>query len=108
MFHETFQSGFLSIFFSIGSNPLEIWNTAIQNGSIRRISDEDIQSSVLEISGSNVATTYMTCPAMPDKTLGIKLPYFVLVLKNVSNIEVDVALIILFFVHLYCFRCSFS
>lgn len=84
MFHDTFQSGFLSVFFSIGSNPLQIWGTSVNNGSINRISDEDIQSSVVEIVGNNVATTYITCPSSPDKNLGIKLPYLIFVLKNVS------------------------
>ena len=28
-----------------------------------------------EIMGTNVSTTYITCPADPSKTLGIKLPF---------------------------------
>ena len=31
------------------------------------------QSFVLEIVGTNVSTTYVTCPADPRKTLGIKV-----------------------------------
>merc|ERR1712170_75969 len=44
-----------------------------------------IQSSVLEIMGTNVSTTYITCPADPSKTLGIKLPFLVMIIKNLKK-----------------------
>ena len=43
------------------------------------------QSFVLEIVGTNVSTTYITCPADPKKTLGIKLPYLVMIVKNMKK-----------------------
>ena len=49
------KSGFLSILYSIGSQPLQIWEKKCRNGHIRRITDNDIQSSVLEIMGTNVS-----------------------------------------------------
>ena len=55
----------------------------VRNGHIKRITDPDIQSSVLEIAGTNVSTTYVTCPADPKQTLGIKLPFLVMIIKNV-------------------------
>jgi len=82
IFAQTFQSGFLSILYSIGSKPLQIWDKKVRNGHIKRITDPDIQSSVLEISGSNVSTNFITCPADPKKTLGIKLPFLVMIIKN--------------------------
>ncbi|KAM3577475.1 hypothetical protein VYU27_000638 [Nannochloropsis oceanica] len=85
MFHNTYQAGFLSIFYSIGSKPLQIWDSSVQNGYIKRITDEDIQSSVLEIVGCNVSTTFIQCPAEKSKTLGIKLPYLMIVLKNLNK-----------------------
>ena len=54
-------------------------------GHIKRITDPDIQSFVLEIVGTNVSTTYITCPADPRKTLGIKLPYLVMIVKNMKK-----------------------
>lgn len=54
---------------------------AVHNGHIKRITDEEIQSSVLEIMSSNVSTTFITCPADPQKTLGIKLPFLVMIVK---------------------------
>jgi hypothetical protein len=53
----------------------------VKNGHIKRITDEEIQSSVLEIMSSNVSTTYVVCPADPQKTLGIKLPFLVMIVK---------------------------
>ena len=34
--------------------------------------------------GTNVSTTFIQCPADPKKTLGIKLPFLVMIIKNVS------------------------
>lgn len=58
---------------------------AVRNGHIKRITDSDIQSSVLEIAGVNVSTTYITCPADPKRTLGIKLPFLVMIIKNLKK-----------------------
>lgn len=85
MFKNTFQSGFLSILYSIGSKPLQIWGKTVRNGHIKRITDNDIQSLVLEIVGSNVSTIYITCPGDPAKTLGIKLPFLVMIVKNLTK-----------------------
>ena len=85
MFRNTFQSGFLSVLYSIGSKPLQIWDKKVRNGHIKRITDQDIQSSVLEIMGTNVSTNYITCPADAKKTLGIKLPFLVMIIKNLKK-----------------------
>merc|ERR1711970_292613 len=85
MFKTTYQSGFLSILYSIGSKPLQIWDKQVRNGHIKRITDQDIQSLVLEIEGTNVSTTYICAPADPKKTLGIKLPFLVMIIKNLKK-----------------------
>ena len=94
MFANTFQSGFLSILYSIGSKPLGIWEDShVKNGYIKRVTDEDIQSSVLEVMGANTSTTLITCPKNEKQTLGIKLPYLVLIVKNMKktfSFEVEV------------------
>ncbi|KAJ9518253.1 hypothetical protein QJQ45_010270 [Haematococcus lacustris] len=79
------RSGFLSILYSIGSKPLQIWDKQVRNGHIKRITDQDIQSSVLEICGDNVANVFITAPADPTKTLGIKLPFLVMIIKNLKK-----------------------
>jgi hypothetical protein len=56
-----------------------------------------MKSLVLEIVGTNVSTTYITCPADPKKTLGIKLPYLVMIVKNMKKyftFEVQVSVMI--------------
>jgi len=85
MFQNTFQSGFLSILYSLGSKPLQIWDTKARNGHVKRVTDNDIQSTVLEIIGNNVSTTYITCPGDATKTLGIKLPILVMIIKNLKK-----------------------
>merc|ERR1719298_196425 len=35
--------------------------------------------------GSNIATNYITCPGDPTKTLGIKLPFLVMIIKNLKK-----------------------
>ncbi|XP_040016611.1 cilia- and flagella-associated protein 20-like isoform X3 [Gasterosteus aculeatus] len=85
MFNNTFQSGFLSILYSVGSKPLQIWDKKVRNGHIKRIMDDDIHSLALEVEGANVSTTYITCPAGPKMTLGIKLPVLVMIVKNLKK-----------------------
>jgi len=31
------------------------------------------------------STTFLTCPADPSKTLGIKLPFLVMIIKNLKK-----------------------
>lgn len=57
----------------------------VVDGHIKRPQDEDIQSNVLEIIGSNIQSTYITCPADPAATLGIKLPFLVMIVKNLKK-----------------------
>ena len=75
------------------AKPLQIWDKKVRNGHIKRLTDQDIQSCVLEIMGTNVSTAYITAPADPKKTLGIKLPFLVMIIKNLkkySTFEVQV------------------
>ncbi|KAL1491701.1 hypothetical protein ABEB36_012259 [Hypothenemus hampei] len=85
MFSSSQQGGFISIFYSVGSSPLAIWDKQVKNGHIRRLIDEEVKSLVLDIGGTNVATTYITCPIKPCASLGIKLPYLVMVIKNMKK-----------------------
>ena len=73
---------FTSLIFCLLHAPLFL---PVANGNIKRITDGDIQSSVLEIAGTNVSTTYITCPADPKKELGIKLPFLVMIIKNLKK-----------------------
>lgn len=85
LFRNSFQSGVFSIFYAIGRHPLYLWNASVRNGHVRRITDEDIGSAALEICGNNVSTTTVTCPEEDRQTLGIKLPFLVLLVKNMKR-----------------------
>ena len=69
--------------FKSGINQVLVDNNLVSNGHIKRLTDQDIQSSVLEIMGTNVTTCFVTCPANSKETLGIKLPFLVMIIKNV-------------------------
>ncbi|XP_032519829.1 cilia- and flagella-associated protein 20-like [Danaus plexippus] len=84
MFKNTYQSGLLSIFYSCGSDPLAIWDTEVQNGHIKRLTDSEVNSIVLEIVSTNVATTYISCPKK-NQVLGIRLPFLVMIVKNLKR-----------------------
>ena len=65
---------------------------AVRNGHVKRVTDADIGSSVLEVAGTNVSTTYIACPAdgapgggAGGAGLGVKLPYLVMVIKNMKK-----------------------
>ena len=55
------------------------------DGSVERIRDEELKSSVIEMKGANLATTYIRCPKKqmgPHSSLGINLPYLTVLMKN--------------------------
>jgi hypothetical protein len=77
-------TGFQSILYSIGLKPLQGWDFSVKNGHIKRVMDDDIKSSVIEIIGANVNHSYLYSPADPSQTLGIHMPSIVLLIKNVK------------------------
>ncbi|XP_046382964.1 cilia- and flagella-associated protein 20-like [Ischnura elegans] len=85
MFKSSSQKGFITIFHSLGLNPLIMWHKTVRNGHIKRVSDEDVKTLALEIRGVNVATTYISCPIDPKGTLGIRLPFLIMTIKNLRK-----------------------
>eukprot|EP01104_Vermistella_antarctica_P006067 TRINITY_DN167_c0_g1_i1.p1 TRINITY_DN167_c0_g1~~TRINITY_DN167_c0_g1_i1.p1 ORF type:complete len:197 (-),score=43.24 TRINITY_DN167_c0_g1_i1:112-702(-) len=92
MFRNTFQSGFFSILYSLGTHPLQLWEEheaeegkEVDGSSISIRPDANIQSNVIEVVSKNVSNTYISCPKDPSRTLGIKLPYLVLIVKNLDK-----------------------
>ncbi|UYV68080.1 CFAP20 [Cordylochernes scorpioides] len=57
----------------------------VRHGYIKRIQDNHIGASVLEIVGTNVASNFLICPADPKITLGIRMPYLAFTLKNLKK-----------------------
>lgn len=85
MFRDTYQEGFITVFNSIGSKPLAIWHTNIQDGYARRLTDEDINSAAFEMTSTSVSTSYISTPVKSNESLAIKLPFIVLLLKNLNK-----------------------
>lgn len=85
MFRQAHQSGFLTIFYSIGSHPLKNWKCQSRNGHCRRLMDEDLNSTVLEIWGENISTCMISIPAEPYQSLGIKMPFVTIIMKNLQK-----------------------
>lgn len=99
MFRNTYQKGFLTVFSSTGSKPLANWSSHVKNGHIKRITDCDLTSLVLELMGRNVATTYICTPCPGYCSLGIKLPFLTLIVKNLKKFftfEIQVYTVYLF------------
>ncbi|XP_032519830.2 cilia- and flagella-associated protein 20-like [Danaus plexippus] len=84
MYRNSYQRGMLTVFYSVGSKPLAIWETHTKDGYITRFLDQDIKSMVLEIGGTNVSTTYITCPK-GNQVLGITMPFLVMIVKNLKK-----------------------
>lgn len=85
LFRGAFQNGFLSIFYSVGSKPLELWDKQLRTGYLKRVVDYEIRSQTIEMMSNNVNTTFMTTPPGAYQSLGIRLPVLVLVVKNLNR-----------------------
>jgi hypothetical protein len=100
MLRNTFVSGYVSLFYASGSQPLQLWrvvNPAEQQqqhqqhqqqlgqAAIRTVTDEELKSPVLELGDPSVLLR-IECPAAPHETLGIRgMPFLVLQAKNVGS-----------------------
>lgn len=85
MYKNAFQTGFLSVLYSIGLKPLQNWALEVKNGHIKRVVDNDMQSSVLEIIGANINLNYIALPADDKTTLSITMPNLVFQIKNLRK-----------------------
>ena len=57
----------------------------VKNGYVRRVTDGEVKSLALELTATNVATTYIYCPKDKKISLGIRMPFLVLILKNMKK-----------------------
>lgn len=86
MYRNAYQKGgFFTVFHSIGQNPLKQWKCQIRDGHCKRITDEDLNSLVLELMSTNVSTCLIKTPIEPYKSLGIKMPFITILLKNLHK-----------------------
>jgi hypothetical protein len=67
----------------------------VKEGSVKRLTDDDVKSLVIEMTGQNVVSTYISCPSDPKQSLGIIMPFLVLIIKNLKKLftfEVQVSI----------------
>ncbi|KAG0055330.1 hypothetical protein BGZ83_008970 [Gryganskiella cystojenkinii] len=125
--NTTTASGFLSVFYSQGSDPLQLWAKRVgpvppsrtkgssnsyqgdnsntrtedtessssvssspppqppQEPHIDFVIDETLNSKVLELVSTHLPTTFITSPSLATRTLGIKLPFLVFMVKNLGK-----------------------
>ncbi len=76
------DNGFTSILYAVGAKPLDNWEYVVKNGHIKRLLDPDIQSPSIEIIGANVDANFIYTPTSKNKSLEIKMPTIVLLIKN--------------------------
>jgi len=79
------ETGYLSILYAIGPRPLSMWDSSVNNGHLKRLTDADIESPVIELIGANVNKNFITCPADPNTTLGISMHTIVLLIKSLRK-----------------------
>lgn len=80
MFRNKLQTGLISLLCGSGSDPLMLW-AKHGKGCIKRITDEEIQTLVIEITAIQFVTTWVSLPRNPRYSIGIRLPYLTLIIK---------------------------
>jgi len=65
---------------------LQLWDEKIaDDGIVKTLIDDEIDSTIFEITSSNISGTFITCPADPKRTLAIKLKYLCLICKPLKG-----------------------
>ncbi|GIY08258.1 cilia- and flagella-associated protein 20 [Caerostris darwini] len=80
MFRNKLQAGLISLICGSGLDPLKTWETH-GNGCVRRITDDEIQTLVIEITSVQFCTTWISLPRNPKTCIGIRLPYLTMIIK---------------------------
>lgn len=76
---------FKCLLFTQGSRPLGEWDTKVENGYIKKLTDPDIKATVVEICCVNADRSYITLPRESSGSLRIKHPVVSIVLKYISK-----------------------
>nr|XP_042912494.1 cilia- and flagella-associated protein 20-like [Parasteatoda tepidariorum] len=80
MFRNKLQTGLITLLSGNGLNPLAIWGKK-GKGYIKRITDDELQALVVEITAVQFVTTYVSLPRQPRSSIGVRLPYLTLIIK---------------------------
>ncbi|KAI9475107.1 hypothetical protein LPJ78_004590 [Coemansia sp. RSA 989] len=85
MFGHAYQSGIITLFNSVGSDPLQLWSSVSANG-ISITTDDEVEDAVLCLQSTDLAQTFISCPKSTSDTLGITLPYLTILVKNTGHL----------------------
>ncbi|XP_001950958.1 cilia- and flagella-associated protein 20-like [Acyrthosiphon pisum] len=86
MFQTKFQEPLISVYYSIGSRPLDNWSVhQFKEGEMQHVQDDLLKSNVLQLQSPNVNACCITCPMNPKGSLGVRLPFVTLLVKNLER-----------------------
>ncbi|GAB66982.1 transcription factor IIb, partial [Plasmodium cynomolgi strain B] len=85
MYRNKYQPNILSLLLSAGSKPLDLWKTKTKKGCVRKILDDAIKLSAIEIMSENTSDSYIYTSPENFSSLGISLPFIVLIVKNMNK-----------------------
>ncbi|KAJ2456271.1 hypothetical protein EV183_000198 [Coemansia sp. RSA 2336] len=85
MFRHAYQSGIITLFNSISSDPLQLWSSVSADG-IRIATDDEVEDAVLCLQSADLAHTFISCPKSTSDTLGITLPCLTMLAKNIDHL----------------------
>ncbi|KAJ2800052.1 Cilia- and flagella-associated protein 20 [Coemansia helicoidea] len=96
MLRHVYHSGIVTVLNSAGSEPLQLWAVARGEGGHVAIEDDDdeIDGPVLCLRSADLRRTFVCIPRSTSETLGIKLPFLGMVVKNTGHLftfEVEVS-----------------
>ncbi|XP_025203331.1 cilia- and flagella-associated protein 20-like [Melanaphis sacchari] len=85
MFQTKFQEPLFTAYYSVGSHPLDNWAVQCKEGEMQHVLDDVMKSNVLQIQSPNVNACYITCPLNSKGSLGVRLPFVTLMVKNLNQ-----------------------
>ncbi|KAJ2709798.1 hypothetical protein H4R19_004065 [Coemansia spiralis] len=96
MLRHIYHSGIVTVLNSASSQPLQLWATARGEGGHVAVEEDDdeVDGPVLCLRSADLQHTFVCIPRSAGETLGIKLPFLVMVVKNTGHLfgfEAEVA-----------------
>ncbi|GAW81471.1 transcription factor IIb [Plasmodium gonderi] len=85
MYRNKYQPNVLSLLLSAGSKPLDLWKTKTKKGCVRKVLDDSIKLSAIEIMSENTSDSYIYTAPEKFTSLAITHPFIVLIVKNMNK-----------------------
>ncbi|KAI9293339.1 DUF667-domain-containing protein [Neoconidiobolus thromboides FSU 785] len=88
MFRQCENYSPLTLYFTEGSKPLELWQlmaTDSKDYELSLIHDTEIDAKVHQLIANDLSKVHLKCPANFANGLGLSLPHLVIILKNLNK-----------------------